>query len=350
MWAGTWPTFHATILRSLLRVVLEHPRMARGRLFASYLSRSRHITSSVGSIGAAAAVAKILGLSVTEIAHAIGIAATQVVGLREMFGSHTKSFHPGRAAQCGLLAAFMAEGGYTSSDRALEAKRGWANVVGATKPDVQQNLEKWLGLEDNTVGLARDGAGRWEILRNSFKPFPCGIVVHPVIDACVRLHQDLATIGLVPSNIKTVVAKVHPLVLELTGKKEPQTGLEAKFSVYHGAACGLLFGKVTPAEFGNGVVKDTRVISLRDRIDAVISEKLAADQATVLLYLDNGQVLERHIDHAIGSIEVPMDDASLEKKFVGQCTPVLADGVKRASDACWAVENFQDISSITALL
>ena len=295
-------------------------------------------------------MAKILGLSVSEIAHAIGIAATQVVGLREMFGSHTKSFHPGRAAQCGLLAAFMAQGGYTSSDRALEAKRGWANVVGATKADVQQNLEKWLGIEDNTVGLARGGAGRWEILRNSFKPFPCGIVAHPIIDACARLHQDLAKIGLIPSNIKTVVAKVHPLVLELTGKGEPQTGLEAKFSVYHGAACGLLFGKATPAEYEDGVVKDAQVIYLRDRIHALRSEKLAADQATVLLYLDDGQVLERHVDHAIGSIEVPMDDASLENKFIGQCAAVLGDDVKRASDACWAVENLQDIASITAFL
>ncbi|EXK46457.1 hypothetical protein FOMG_00176 [Fusarium oxysporum f. sp. melonis 26406] len=143
-----------------------------------------HITSTVGSIGATVAVSKILGLSPTKTTHAIGLAATQVTGLREMFGSYCKSFHVGRSAQNGLLAAVMAEGGYTSSQGALEAKRGWATVVGTNKPDVLQNLDLWLGTE-NEDGLAGQSTGRWEILRNSFKPFPCGIVIHPVIDACI---------------------------------------------------------------------------------------------------------------------------------------------------------------------
>jgi aconitate decarboxylase len=106
----------------------------------------RHITSTTGSIGAAVAVSKLLSLSASQTAHAIGIAATQVTGLREMFGSHTKSFHPGRAAQSGLVAAVLAQGGYTSSQEALEAKRGWANVVGVTKEGIGQSLERWLGL------------------------------------------------------------------------------------------------------------------------------------------------------------------------------------------------------------
>ncbi|EWZ89338.1 hypothetical protein NW765_015334 [Fusarium oxysporum] len=143
-----------------------------------------HITSTVRSIGATVAVSKILGLSPTKTTHAIGLAATQVTGLREMFGSYCKSFHVGRSAQNGLLAAVMAEGGYTSSQGALEAKRGWATVAGTNKPDVLQNLDLWLGTE-NEDGLAGQSTGRWEILRNSFKPFPCGIVIHPVIDACI---------------------------------------------------------------------------------------------------------------------------------------------------------------------
>ncbi len=82
-----------------------------------------------------------------------------------MFGSHTKSFHPGRAAQSGLLAACMAQGGYTSSAQALEAKRGWANVVGATKSNVLESLERWLGSRREYRRLAHAGEGRWEILR-----------------------------------------------------------------------------------------------------------------------------------------------------------------------------------------
>ena len=105
-----------------------------------------HITSTTGSIGAAVGVSKLLSLSSIQTTHAIGIAATQVTGLREMFGSHTKSFHPGRAAQNGLLAAMLAQNGYESSEEALEAKRGWANVVGSTKDDIPKSLEKWYVL------------------------------------------------------------------------------------------------------------------------------------------------------------------------------------------------------------
>ncbi len=312
--------------------------------------RGRHITSSAGSIGAAVAVSKILGLSTSETAHAIGIAATQVVGLREMFGSHTKSFHPGRAAQCGLLAAVMAQGGYTSSEQALEAKRGWANVVGATKPDVQPNLEKWIKGGEDAVGLVDGGIGRWEILRNSFKPFPCGIVIHPVIDACVQLHDEMVKKGLDVRSVKSVTAKVHPLVLELTGKRAPKDGLEGKFSVFHSGACGLLFGKATPAEYEDSIVQDAQVIAIRDRIEATIDAALAPDQTMVTVTLESGQTLEKYVAHVVGSVEAPMDEPALERKFINQCSSVLGDNVKAASKACWEIDSLDDISTVAKLL
>jgi aconitate decarboxylase len=287
---------------------------------------------------------------VSETAHAIGVAATQVVGLREMFGSHTKSFHPGRAAQCGLLAAVMAQGGYTSSEQALEAKRGWANVVGATKTDIQKSLQHWVGTQDNVVGLVSGGAGRWEILRNSFKPFPCGIVIHPVIDACEQLHGEMVKQGLDVHKIKAVTAKVHHLVLELTGKKTPKDGLEGKFSVFHSGACGLLLGKATPAEYEDSVVNDAQVIAIRDRIHAEIDPSLGADQARVTVVMEDGQQMEKYVEHAVGSVEVPMDDAKLESKFVDQCSAVLGDDVNAASKACWEIERLPDISEITKFL
>lgn len=119
----------------------------------------RHITSTVGAIGAAVAVGKLMRLSVPQMQHAIGVAATQVTGLREMFGSDTKSFHPGRAAQNGLMAAVLAQQDYTSSLSALEAKRGWANCV-STRNDLD--------------GLLASLGQSWETAKNAFKPFPCG--------------------------------------------------------------------------------------------------------------------------------------------------------------------------------
>ncbi|CAK7226341.1 hypothetical protein SBRCBS47491_006198 [Sporothrix bragantina] len=320
-----------------------------------------HITSSTGSIGAAVAVSKVLSLSTSETAHAIGLAATQVVGLREMFGSHTKSFHPGRAAQCGLLAAIMAQGGYTSSEQALEAKRGWANVVSAGKPDVQQRLATFTGTADGTpneneneigngneattLGLPSAQAGRWEVLRNSFKPFPCGIVIHPIIDACAQLHVEMAQKGVKLADVTAITAKVHPLVLELTGKRTPKDGLEAKFSVFHSGACGLLFGKATPSEYEDSVVASAEVIAVRDRIQAEIDPTLTADQTVVTLTMADGQTLEKYVPHAVGSIEVPMDDAMLEKKFIDQCSKILSNA-EAASQALWNLESMDDVGTI----
>jgi aconitate decarboxylase len=217
------------------------------------------------------------------MSHALGVAATQVIGLREMFGSHTKSFHPGRAAQSGLIAAVLARGGYTSSETAIEARRGWANVVGATKSSMAESLEKWLGMDNQGLGLASTNGGRWEILRNSFKPYPCGIVIHPVIDGCSQLHRDIVKLGLEVVDIKEMKAKVHPLVLELTGKRKPKDGLEGKFSVFHGGAIGLTFGKGTPHQYEDEVVRDPAVIEVRDKIECEADTTIAADETKIVL-------------------------------------------------------------------
>lgn len=295
-----------------------------------------------------------LGLERGRIAHAVGLAATQVVGLREMFGSHAKAFHPGRAAQGGLVAALMAGEGFTSSETALEAKRGWASVVGVTKGDgeIQADLEKWTGLDGGgEVGLAGivDG-GRWEILRNSFKPFPCGIVIHPVIDACVQLHGDMEKDGLKSRDVEAVHARVHPLVLELTGKKTPKDGLQGKFSVYHGGACGLVYGKATPSQYDDSVVQDAAVIAVRDRIHAEVDATLAADEAVVVVTMKDGRMLEKHVVHAVGSMEVPLDEKRLEEKFLDQCQGILGTDADAASGALWDVENIEDMAAITRLL
>ena len=290
-------------------------------------------------------------MSPTKTTHAIGLAATQVIGLREMFGSHCKSFHPGRAAQSGLLAAVMADGGYTSSEGALEAKRGWAMVVGSNKPDILNSLDQWTGT-DSDEGLAdvAQGKGRWEILRNSFKPFPCGIVIHPIIDACIQLHAELIQAGHYLSDIESVTTQVHPLVLELTGKKNPKDGLEAKFSVYHSGACGLLFGKATPAQYEDSVVLDASVIAIRDRITANIDESLDPDAAIVAVKLRNGQTFTKRVDHAVGSSANPLSDESLKAKFIDGCQSVALADIDAVSQKCWSLQEVEDMRDLARLL
>ncbi|KAK5064266.1 hypothetical protein LTR84_000099 [Exophiala bonariae] len=292
-----------------------------------------HITSTTGSIGAAVAVGKLMDLTSEQMAHAIGIAATQVTGLREMFGSDTKSFHVGRSAQNGLMAAVLASNGYTSSLQALEAKRGWANVV-----SVSNDLDAQIA----SLGKV------WETEKNSFKPFPCGIVVHPIIDGCIQLHRELKAKDLSTARLKSAHARVHPLVLELTGKKTPKDGLQAKFSVYHGGAVGLVLGKAGPAEYEDRVVTSEEIITVRDKITATADETLGADEAEIVLEFEGGAELKKHVSHAVGSLEVPMTDTQLQEKFVDQVALVLGgNGAKQASSV---VESLKGVASIRDLV
>ncbi|MBU3739708.1 MAG: MmgE/PrpD family protein, partial [Rhodoferax sp.] len=181
-------------------------------VYPEHYDRGWHITGSTGTLGAAAACARLLGLNAEQTTMALGIAASQPIGLREQFGTMTKPFHPGGAARAGLMAALLAQKGFTSSARALEAPRGWAQVL-STKYDWRE---------------AQDELGqRFEISFNAYKPFACGIVIHPSIDACAQLRER----GVRPEQVERIDLRVHSLVLELTGKKEPQDGLQGKFSV-----------------------------------------------------------------------------------------------------------------------
>ena len=143
-------------------------------VYPEHYDRGWHITGTTGMLGAAAGCARLLGLDADRTAMALGIAASQPVGLREQFGTMTKPFHPGGAARAGLMAALMAKHGYTASPKAIEAPRGWAQVV-STK-------YAWNEVTDEL-------GERFEISFNSYKPFACGIVIHPSIDACVQLRE-----------------------------------------------------------------------------------------------------------------------------------------------------------------
>src|SRR5215472_4262025 len=134
-----------------------------------------HITGTAGVFGAAAASGKLLGLSEEQMLWAIGLAATQPVGLQEMFGSMTKPFHPGRAAQNGLTAAVLASHNFTSSEQSLEAKYGWVNAVSSAHD------YRYI---TNDLGQA------FEISNNTYKPFACGVVMHPTIDGCIQLRNE----------------------------------------------------------------------------------------------------------------------------------------------------------------
>jgi 2-methylcitrate dehydratase PrpD len=266
-----------------------------------------HITGTAGVFGAAAASGKILGLSEQQMIWALGLAASQPVGLRESFGSMNKSFNPGRAAANGLFAALLAAQNYTSSDAMIEAKRGWAHTI-STKQDFAQI----------TQGLGT----RYESALNTYKPFACGIVIHPALDAAIQLRNEN---NLKAEQIAKVDLKVHPLVLELTGKKTPKIGLEGKFSIYHSVAVAIIQGAAGERQYSDQAVQDPAVIALRDKVVATVDPAIKPEQVDMTITLKDGRTLHKFIQHAIGSLEVPMTDQQLEAKFTDLAKGILPD-------------------------
>ncbi len=300
-------------------------------MYPEHYDRGWHITGSTGTLGAAAACARLLGLDEARTAMALGIAASQPVGLREQFGSMTKPLHPGAAARAGLLSALLASRGFTASSRALEAPRGFAQVV-STK----------CAWHEATDELGR----RFEISFNTYKPFACGIVIHPSIDACVQLREQ----GVTADQVERIELKVHSLVLELTGRKEPADGLQGKFSVYHGCAAGLLFGRAGEPEYADGIVTRADVVALRRKVVATVDDSIDEASADVTAVLRDGRRVHVFVEHAIGSLQRPMTDAALDAKFAAQAEPVLGTAPTAALiAACHRLATIADVRELTAL-
>lgn len=301
-------------------------------VYPSHYERGYHITGTAGVFGAAAAAGKLLNLSEQQMIWALGIAATQSAGLKVMFGTMCKPLHPGRAAQNGLTAALLAAKNFTSTDYGLEAAEGFAFT---------------LSDEQDFAQIADDLGGSFEVSRNTYKPFACGIVTHPIIDGCIQLRNEH---DLRAEQIDHVALRVNPLVLKLTGKTQPQTGLEAKFSIYHASAVAIIRGSAGPREFTDATVRDAEVVSLRDRVTAEIDERVGEEQAFVSITLKDGRTLQRHIEHAIGSLQNPMSNQALESKFLDQAHGVLPDARLEALIAkCWAIESIDAVNELTAL-
>jgi 2-methylcitrate dehydratase PrpD len=298
-------------------------------VYPAHYDRGWHITGTAGVFGAAAACGRSLGLNEQQMVWALGLAATQPVGLREMFGTMTKSFHPGRAAQNGLTAALLASRGFTSTELALEGRSGWAHVLSTS-----QNYAEITG------NLGRT----FEISLNTYKPFACGIVIHPTIDACIQLRNEHR---LTADAIDRIDLRVHPLVLELTGKRTPTTGLESKFSVYFAAALAIVAGSAGMRDFSDANAKSPAIVALRDRVTATVDPTLKEEQVRATIVLKDGRRLDRFIEHVVGSVERPMSDADLEGKFMGLTEGVLPQSQARALIArCWEVDGLRSAADL----
>jgi 2-methylcitrate dehydratase PrpD len=325
---------HVTGEQFLLAFVLGFEAESRvgNAVYPAHYDVGWHITGTAGVFGAAAAIGKLLGLPHQNMVWALGLAATQAAGLREMFGSMGKAFHPGRSAQNGYVAALLAREGFTGSDTGIEGPRGFAPVQ-AAKYDLAKVTNR-LGVD-------------FDLRENTYKPFPCGIVIHPTIDACSQIFRSRA---IKPRDIAAVRLQVAPLVLDLCNKKHIQVGLEGKFSVFHAAAIGLVRGKAGLGEFSDETVNDPDVKAVRERVTAIADPSVAEDAVRVEVELTSGERIEKQVDHAIGNLGRPMTDAELEEKFHDQAARVLpSEQVRELIALCWKAGGLSDMRQLVEL-
>ena len=301
-------------------------------IYPWHYNRGWHITGTAGIFGATAAAGKLLGLDEKHMVWALGIASTQSAGLREMFGSMCKNLHIGRAAQNGLWSALLAAKGFTSSEHSLEAPRGFAHVLG----------------EKPNLDAITDGLGStFEILRNTYKPFPCGVVIHPIIEGCIKLASPNR---LAARDIQRIKLRCNPLVIELTGKQKPTDTLEAKLSVYHSAAAAVLAGKMTEREYSPSSISNEEVLALREKVAVTVDEKIREDETHVAIELKGGETLSCHVDHVIGSSGKPMTDQDIEQKFRGLTEPLLPKArVNQLIDTCRNMTRIDDAAVLARL-
>jgi aconitate decarboxylase len=283
-------------------------------------------------VGAAVAVGKILGLDLPQLQHAISISSVQVTGMQESFGTDTKPFHVGRAAQNGIMAAILAQQNYSGSLQGLEAPKGWARAIsGANKT-----------LEVRGLGQT------WEILLNTFKAYPCDRIIHGAIEGWIEVRKQALEQGLSISDITNVTARAFPRVLVLTDNRTPNTGLQAKFSIYHAAAVALLTGEATPTQFSDEMVHNATVQDLRKKVFVTSDDTVKDHEAFVAVEFLNGKKIEVHIENAIGSYEKPLSVEFLKTKFTEQVGKII--GEVRAEKAYTAFASITDVIDVASVI
>ena len=265
-------------------------------LSPGHYRRGWHITATCGVLGAAAAAGKLLGLDAARMGWALGAAATQSSGLVENLGTMSKSVGVGNSARNGLAAALYAERGLSGPDRPLEGPRGLAAVMG----------------EDADLASVTHGLGdTWELMQNAYKPYPCGVVLHPVIDACLELRPQVGDVA----RIERIMVRGHPLLRERADRPAVTTGREAQVSLQHSVAVAFLTGAAGVKEYSDACVNDPAVLALRSKVTAEDDASIPADAAVVSLRTTTGDLLSAHIAHARGSLARPLSDRELEAKF-----------------------------------
>jgi 2-methylcitrate dehydratase PrpD len=294
-----------------------------------HYQRGWHITSTCGVFGAAAAAATVLRLEARQIVWAFGNASAQAGGLVETLGSMSKSVSVGNAARNGLLSALLAADDFSGPDQPLEGERGFLRVT-AEKPDFTAI----------TAGLGHD----WALLSNTYKPYPCGVVLNPVIEACIGLRPELQDASL--DAIERVELTGHPLLRERTDRPRARTGREAQVSAQHAVAVTLATGHAGLTQFSDASVAQPALRAFGERVVFIDDPRYPVEAAQVSVMLRDGRAITRKVEAARGSLRVPLTDSELDAKL-RELAQYGASGVavQPLLDALWSLDSAPDAAA-----
>lgn len=309
-----------------------------------HYQRGWHITATCGVFGAAAAAGRAIGLDATRIGWALGNASAQSSGLVETLGSMAKSIGVGNSAANGLLSALLAQQGFAGPAAPIEGPRGFLRVMG----DAAGAAAPTPAMADATTDvLMADLGTRWELAKNTYKPYPCGVVLNPVLEACLALAAE-APVEV--DRIERVELVGNPLLRERTDRPRPASGREAQVSAQHGIAVALASGRAGLAEFSDAAVADPASRRLADRVVFTDDPALTIDAVRLTLHLQDGSARHARVDAARGCLARPLSDADLERKLVALarhgdsgCDP------RPLIDAVWALDRTDDAGALMAL-
>lgn len=303
-----------------------------------YHERGWHCTSSIGTLGAAATAARILGLDEAATGHALGIAASAACGLKENIGTMVKPLHAGMAARNGVIAARLAQRGFSASAQALDGPQGYLAAMDS---------------QHSTLDPAvADLGSRWEIVETGItvKLYPSCAATHPPLDVLLELKRRE---GFDADQIESIDVEVDSMTPKLLIHTRPATGLEAKFSMPFCAAAAVVFGRLGVDTFTVERIQEAAIQALLPRVilraNAGFDAAAPLSQARVTIRLRDGRVFAESADGARG-YPGRLTDEELAEKFAGCASRTMSPA---ASDRAWTalmeMERVTDARKLTAL-
>jgi len=289
-----------------------------------------HATATVGCFGACAAVAKMIGLSVDKVVTSLGIAGTQASGLQQSIGTMCKPFHAGKAASNGILAAVLAENGFTAPQQILEGTGGFGKVLS----------QKFDETKLNTFGSP------FEIQAVLYKRYASCYFTHATVRCMLEIrekHQPAL------SKVSNVTVEASSVTCTIAGNPEPKTGLEGKFSARFCAAVALMRGTAVESDFTNESVNEPEIRDMMSRINVVQDESLGPTEAVIRIKMTDGTEIKERLELVTEEAGVPIPEweSMLEAKagdlLRGAFPPGTTDKILSATKKLEKIDNIKDV-------